>query len=112
MKFFLSFRNAVFLSLLSRFYHCLAFHVAPSDSTIIRRTLKSTRTTVTSALYASTTTPSGSGGSSETRTRTTDTQADTDNTAERRTKQQIAIVGSGAVGCYYGCRLWEVGYDV
>jgi len=24
----------------------------------------------------------------------------------------IAIVGSGAVGCYYGARLWESNYDV
>ena len=114
MKFLMSFRNAVFLSSLSRLYHGLAFHVAPSYSPIIRSTLKSTRTTATSVLYASTTTTTGSGGSgsSETTTRTTDTQADTDNTAERRTKQKIAIVGSGAVGCYYGGRLWEVGYDV
>ena len=27
-------------------------------------------------------------------------------------KLRIAIVGSGAVGCYYGARLWECGYDV
>ena len=27
-------------------------------------------------------------------------------------KLKIAIVGSGAVGCYYGARLWESGYDV
>ena len=27
-------------------------------------------------------------------------------------KQRIAIVGAGAVGSYYGARLWEIGHDV
>ena len=30
----------------------------------------------------------------------------------RTGQKKIAIVGSGAVGCYYGSRLWEKGYDV
>ncbi|GKY95972.1 hypothetical protein MPSEU_000557700 [Mayamaea pseudoterrestris] len=27
-------------------------------------------------------------------------------------KQTVAVVGSGAIGCYYGARLWEAGHDV
>ena len=27
-------------------------------------------------------------------------------------KQRIAIIGTGAVGSYYGARLWEIGHDV
>ena len=30
-----------------------------------------------------------------------------DNEVENKKKLSIAIIGSGAVGCYYGARLWE-----
>ena len=113
MKFLLCFRIAVLLTSSTGYHYGSAFHVAPSYPTIIRSTLlESTRATTTSELYASTTTTATSGsGSSAT---PANTQEDTDNTVleRRRTKQKIAIVGSGAVGCYYGGRLWEVGYDV
>ena len=36
------------------------------------------------------------------RTSTTD-----DNEIETKKKLSVAIIGSGAVGCYYGARLWE-----
>jgi 2-dehydropantoate 2-reductase len=31
---------------------------------------------------------------------------------QTRRKQRIAIIGTGAVGSYYGARLWEIGHDV
>lgn len=37
---------------------------------------------------------------------------DYDNTKTNRSKIKVAIVGSGAVGCYYGGRLWESSLDV
>jgi 2-dehydropantoate 2-reductase len=52
---------------------------------------------------------------SETTTPTTNTQTANDGdvlTSVSRTQQRITIVGAGAVGSYYGARLWEVGHIV
>ena len=39
-------------------------------------------------------------------------QISSSSTMYTKKKQRIAIIGTGAVGSYYGARLWEIGHDV
>ena len=69
-----------------------------------------TTKTTWSSLYSSYSSSSSSLSSTETFQPTTTTM--TNNSQTNKKKYKIAIVGAGAVGSYYGARLWEAGHDV
>ena len=74
-----------------------------------QRRWQTTKTTW-SSLYSSYSSSSSSLSSTETFQPTTTTM--TNNSQTNKKKYKIAIVGAGAVGSYYGARLWEAGHDV